>query len=127
MRGLPGTGRDTILELSSAIEVSDEAVEKMLADSLEHAFEDMDDRRFVEASMKAAEMLPAIETALAAAPPDDPAELEAIRRAEAATRAALEEKSARKLTTALEELDRATAPLAARILEAALAEKGAQK
>ncbi|MCX7868316.1 MAG: Hsp70 family protein [Terrimicrobiaceae bacterium] len=115
------TGRDTTLDISSAIELSDEAVEKMLADSLEHALEDMDDRRFVEASLKAAEMLPAVEAALATAPPSDPAEIEAIRRAEAATRQALAEKSAKKLVDALEELDRATAPLATRILEAAIA------
>ena len=33
------TGRDVKVSLQSAVEVSDEAVEKMLADSLEHAFE----------------------------------------------------------------------------------------
>ena len=37
---------------------------KMLSDSLEHAFEDMDERAFAEACLKADEMLPAVETAL---------------------------------------------------------------
>ena len=39
------TGRDTKVKMQSAVEVSDEAVEKMLSDSLEHAFEDMDRAR----------------------------------------------------------------------------------
>src|SRR5207253_804869 len=48
----------------SAIDVSDEAVEKMLEESLEHAFEDVNDRIFVEAKMKADELLPAVRRAL---------------------------------------------------------------
>jgi len=36
----------------------------MLADSLEHAFEDMNDRAFTEAKLKAGEMLPAVRIAL---------------------------------------------------------------
>jgi len=47
------------LEMTSAIDVSDEAVERMLADSLEHAFEDMNERAWVEAKVKADEMLAA--------------------------------------------------------------------
>ena len=58
------TGRDTKVKMQSAVEVSDEAVEKMLSDSLEHAFDDMDERAFAEACLKADEMLPAVETAL---------------------------------------------------------------
>ncbi len=45
--------------------MSDEAVEKMLADSLEHAFVDMDERAFTEACLKADEMIPAVASALA--------------------------------------------------------------
>ncbi len=58
------TGQDTKVAIESAVEVSDEAVEKMLADSLEHAFEDMDERVFTEACLKADEMLPAVDKAL---------------------------------------------------------------
>jgi len=50
--------------MTSAIDVSDEAVEKMLGDSLEHAFEDVNDRVFVEAKLKADELLPAVRKAL---------------------------------------------------------------
>jgi molecular chaperone DnaK len=36
----------------------------MLSESLEHAFEDMNERAFAEACLKADEMLPAVDTAL---------------------------------------------------------------
>ena len=50
--------------MTSAVDVSDEAVEKMLEESLEHAFEDMNDRIFTEAKLKADELLPAVRNAL---------------------------------------------------------------
>ena len=50
--------------MTSAIDVSDEAVERMLADSLEHAFEDINERAWAEAKVKADEMLAAVEAAL---------------------------------------------------------------
>lgn len=59
------TGREQVAEISSAVDVSDEAVEKMLEESLEHAFDDVNERIFTEAKMKAAELLPAVEKALA--------------------------------------------------------------
>lgn len=111
------TGREKTLEVSSAIEISDEAVEKMLADSLEHAFDDMDERRWVEAKLKAEEMLPAAESALVAHPPDDPAERQAIEAAMEAVRKAVGSGSLPELLAAIDALDHATAPLAARILE----------
>jgi molecular chaperone DnaK len=59
------TGTQKVVEMTSAVDVSDEAVEKMLEESLEHAFEDLSDRIFVEAKMKADELLPAVRQALA--------------------------------------------------------------
>jgi len=111
------TGRDSVLELSSAVDVSDEAIEKMLADSIEHAFEDMDERAFAEAKLKADEMLSAIESAR---PHANESELAAIGDAAEAVRAAIGDHSVRRLKAALAALDEATAPLAARILEDAL-------
>ena len=113
------TGTDTVLELSSAVEVSDEAVEAMLADSLEHAFEDMDGRRLAEARIKAEEMLPAVAAALAR---QDlaPTERGEIHAAEIAVRRALEGENASELHAALEALDAATQSLAARLLAEAL-------
>ncbi len=115
------TGRDTRVEIQSAVEVSDEAVEKMLAESLEHAFEDMDDRQFTEACLKADEMLPAVDTALqrlGAEVTED--ERAAIAGLVEKVRRAREERSLRKLKTALNELDKATEPLAARLVEAVM-------
>lgn len=113
------TGKDTTLALSSAVDVSDDALEKMLADSLEHAFEDMDDRQFAEAKLKADEMLPAIKVALASVEVD-PAELQTIREAEQAVRKAIENRSLQKLKSSLARLDDATQSLAARLMEKAM-------
>ena len=101
--------------------IYDEAVEKMLEDSLEHAFEDMDERAFTEATIKADEMLPAVDKALGALG-DKVAEGDraAILAAAGAVRAAKEEKSFPKLKAALADLDRLTEPLAAQLIELAM-------
>lgn len=59
------TNREKIVNVTSAVDVSDEAVEKMISESVEHAFEDMSERVFVEAKIKAEEMLKAVQSALA--------------------------------------------------------------
>jgi molecular chaperone DnaK len=115
------SGRDTILDIQSAVEVSDEAVEKMLGDSLEHAFEDMDERVYTEARLKADEMLPAIDSALAQLGDEVPAEVRAaISGLVEKTRAALEARSTADLKACLRELDTLTEPLAAALLEKAM-------
>jgi molecular chaperone DnaK len=96
-------------------------VEKMLAESLEHAFEDMDDRQFAEACLKADEMLPAVDTAISRLGAE-------VSEEEKITFSALVEKvgrakearSLQKLKSALNELDKATEPLAARLVEAVM-------
>ncbi|MEI6337685.1 MAG: Hsp70 family protein, partial [Verrucomicrobiota bacterium] len=112
------TGADTKVEIHSAVEVSDEAVEKMLADSLEHAFEDMDDRQFAEACLQAGEMLPAVDTALqrlGAGVGED--ERNALAVLVEKVHHAKEARSLHKFKRALNELDKATEPLAARLVE----------
>ncbi len=115
------TGQDTVVDIQSAVEVSDEAVEKMLGDSLEHAFEDMDERIFTEAKLKADEMLPAVQTALdqvgAGLPEAERARIEAAR---AAVISALEAHSTSRLKKSLSELDEATQSLATRLIEKAM-------
>lgn len=59
------TGLERLLEVRSAVDVSDEAVERMIAESVEHAFDDMSERVFTEARLKSEEMLPAVRNALA--------------------------------------------------------------
>jgi molecular chaperone DnaK len=112
------TGRDTRVSVHSAVEVSDEAVEKMLADSLEHAFEDMDERAFAEACMKADEMLPAIETALQRLGDEVTVEeRENILKLVSQIVEARNARSLSKLRDVLGELDKVTEPLAARLIE----------
>jgi molecular chaperone DnaK len=115
------TGSEKIVELSSAVDVSDEAVEKMLEDALEHAFEDMSERALTEARAKAGEMLPAVHAALARVG----AELEDSERALIEKR--IEELEAARLTNsaphlknATRALDDATQHLATLLIEQAL-------
>jgi molecular chaperone DnaK len=115
------SGCDTKISMKSAVEVSDEAVEKMLADSLEHAFEDMNERAFTEACLKADEMLPAVETALerlgAEVNEEQRQEIHLLVSQIHEARAA---HSLDKLRTTLSELDKVTEPLAAQLVEAIL-------
>jgi hypothetical protein len=59
------TGQQKIVEMKSAVDVDDSAVQKMVEESVEHAFDDMAARRWVEASLKANEVLAASAKALA--------------------------------------------------------------
>ena len=47
------TGREKIVEMKSAVDVDDAAVQKMVEESVEHAFEDLAARRWIEARLKA--------------------------------------------------------------------------
>jgi molecular chaperone DnaK len=59
------TGREKIVEMKSAVDVEDSAVQKMVEESVEHAFEDLSVRRWIEAKLKANETLAATKNALA--------------------------------------------------------------
>ena len=115
------TGAEQSVEMRSAVDVSDEAVEKMLGDSLEHAFEDMNDRAFTEAKLKADEMLPAVRTALAQIGSElNPVERELIMRREQEVVAAIAGGGATALKKAVAALDEATQQLAALLVEKAM-------
>jgi molecular chaperone DnaK len=112
---------DTRVSVKSAVEVSDAAVEKMLADSLEHAFEDMNERAFAEACLKADEMLPAVETAFERLGNQITEEQrQEIVTLVAQIHEARADHSLEKLRNGLSELDKVTEPLAAQLLEAIL-------
>ena len=114
-------GTQKIVEIKSAVEVSDEAVEAMLAGSLEHAFEDMDARIFTEARLKAEEMLPAVEAALAQLAEDLPGEeVSGIRALSAEVTNALQAKDTNRLKQALAALDQSTQTLATKLIERAM-------
>ena len=60
------TGREKIVPIRSAVDVSDDRVQEMVEESVEHAFEDMDARRWVEAALKAGEAVKAARDGLEA-------------------------------------------------------------
>jgi molecular chaperone DnaK len=114
------TGIDTVVRIeSAAVDVDDAAVEAMVSESVEHAFEDMAERVFTEARMKAEELLPAVEAVLnqGLALADERGEIEA---AATAVKAALAGRAANPLKAAVQRLDSATEALAARLVEQAM-------
>jgi molecular chaperone DnaK len=59
------TGLEKIAEMKSAVDVDDAAVQQMVEESVEHAFEDLAARRWVEAKLKANELISATRKGLA--------------------------------------------------------------
>lgn len=118
------TGTDTILQIeSSAVDVTDETVERMVSESVDHAFADMRARVFVEAKMKAEELLSSLGPALAEVGEVlGEEELAAVRAAESEVRKQLAsgEESGAFLKAAVEGLDKATESLAAIVVERAM-------
>ena len=53
------TGRQTVVEMKSAVDVDDAEVQRMVEESVEHAFEDLAARRWIEATLRAREALAA--------------------------------------------------------------------
>ena len=120
------TQTDTVLEIqNTAVDVEDERVEQMIAESVEYAFEDMNERVWTEAKLKAEELLPAVDAALTQfgdAVSDD--ERSAIITAAENVRTSLNapEHDAKTLKSATQELDDATQELAVRLVERAMEE-----
>jgi molecular chaperone DnaK len=110
------------------VDVDDTAVQKMVEESVEHAFEDMDARKWIEAALKAREAVKAGRGGLG----DFAGELnnaEAITAALELVEAALEtESDLPQLKAAVAKLDEATLPLADlmmdRAMEAVLRQRG---
>jgi len=115
------TGAEKIVEMTSAVDVSDDAVEAMIGDSLAYAFEDMSERVWTEARLKAEEMLGALDRALPLAGDRLNAEArQKIERSASEVRAALETHETPRLKAANAALDDATQELAALILDQAM-------
>ena len=53
------TGRERVVEMKSAVDVNDEDVQRMVEESVEHAFEDLAARRWIEAKMNAEQTISA--------------------------------------------------------------------
>lgn len=120
VRDIP-TGKDHRVEIRSAVDVSEEAVEKMISESVEHALEDMQERVFTEARLKAEELLPALDLALIQLgeeiPPEERSRILSLAQT---VRDALLRGAAQPLKSAVNALDAATQPLATRLLEKTL-------
>jgi len=115
------TGMEKTVEINSAVDVSDEAVEAMISESLDHAFDDMSERVWTEAKLKAEEMLGAVEAAFERVGDSiDPSEKETILRAASALQEALGTNDSRRLQSANAALDDATQGLAAAVVEKAM-------
>jgi molecular chaperone DnaK len=121
------TGKEKIVEIKSAVDVDDSAVQKMVEESVEHAFDDLAARRWIEAELKANETLTATRKALA----DFGAEIEsdyrgrigaAVREVEVAlaTENAGGSGELKKLQTSIAGLDEATKPLADFLMDKAM-------
>ncbi len=119
------TGRQRTVEMKSAVDVSDAEVQKMVEESVEHAFEDLRARQWIEAKLRAEETLVAARKGLA----DCAAELDAGYReqVEAAMRPVEEqiatgtgEGDPARLKAALAVLDEATKPLAELLMDKAM-------
>jgi molecular chaperone DnaK len=122
------TGREKIVEMKSAVDVDDTAVQQMVEESVEHAFTDLASRRWVEAKLRATETLVATRKALT----DCAGEMAADYRAEieAAARQVesvlvtekLETGSGdlKQLQAALAALDEITRPLAETLMDRAM-------
>lgn len=122
------TGEDHVLEIrDAAVDVEDEAVERMIGESIDFAFEDMNERVWTEAKLKSEELLPAVEAALDAVGgrlPEEERNLIATAAAQVRTALADETHDAKALKSANAALDEATQTLAALLVEAAFEDVG---
>ena len=120
------SGQDTILQIqNTAVDVDDAKVEAMIADSVEYAFDDMNERIWTEAMLKAEELLPAVDEALAQLGDEVPADdrehiLAAAEHVRALLIAERHDASALKKANAL--LDDATQSLAVLLMDKAMEE-----
>ena len=116
------TDKDTVVKIqSAAVDVDDQKVGWMVEESVDFAFEDMDERVFTEARLKAEELLPAVDAALEQLGSElDEEEVNAIRESAEKVSDALKAKDATPLKAAVQELDAATESLAARLVEKAM-------
>ena len=118
------TGHEQVVQMKSAVDVDDAKVQKMVEESVEFAFEDMDARRWVESSVKAAEAVNAARAGLvefANELENAEAILAAIREVERAMdTGGAETGNLKKLKDAVVGLDEASLPLADLMMDRAM-------
>ncbi len=117
------TGREKIVEMKSAVDVNDADVQRMVEESVEHAFDDLEARRWIEAKVRAQETISATQKGLASHGAELPeAERAAIEQslAEINRLAAAESGQSQILKAAHAALDEATKPLAQLMMDKAM-------
>jgi molecular chaperone DnaK len=118
------TGHQKIVQLKSAVDVRDEDVEKMVAESVEYAFDDMAQRQWIETKRKSADMLGATRKALAQVGPlivpEEVKEIEALMHN---VEKALESENLNELKTTNAALDQGTVALADLVMDLAMEEQ----
>jgi len=115
------TGHQKIVQLKSAVDVRDEDVEKMVAESVEYAFDDLAQRQWIETKRKSADMLGATRKALAQVGalivPAEVKEIEALMKN---VEQALESQNVAELKAANAKLDEGTQALADLVMDLAM-------
>jgi len=122
------TGREKVVEMKSAVDVDDVAVTKMVEESVEHAFDDLATRRWVEAKLKAQELLGAARKGLLSCTGEldgdylaqVEAALQAVETALATEQAGTGAGDLKQLQSACASLDAATKPLADLLMDKAM-------
>lgn len=118
------TGVDTVLAIQrTAVDVNDEAVEKMISESVAFAFEDMSERQWTEAALKGRELIEAVAGALSqlgdAVPEEEAMSLRALATSvESQLQATVHDVEALKVANLA--LDDATQEIAVRLVEQAM-------
>ena len=122
------TGKQTVVQMKSAVDVADDAVQRMVEESVEHAFEDLASRRWIEAALRAREASAATRKALGdwadELESDYRAKIEAavvaVESALATEEAAKQSGDLNQLKLATTALDEVTKPLAEFIMDKAM-------
>jgi molecular chaperone DnaK len=124
------TGREKVVEMKSAVDVEDAKVQRMVEESVEHAFEDLAARQWIEAKLRAEETLKATRRGMGEWGGElEPGVRESIGTAREKVETVLRGEDAetgagdaRLLKEALGELDAATRPLADLMMDRAMEE-----
>jgi molecular chaperone DnaK len=122
------TGKQTTVEMKSAVNVDDAAVQQMVEESVEHAFEDLAARRWIEAKLKADELIAATRKGLADCAGDLDPEYrarveETLHRVERIAKGEVAENQAgdlKQLQAACADLDEVTKPMAEILMDRAM-------
>jgi molecular chaperone DnaK len=122
------TGKEKIVEMKSAVDVDDAAVTRMVEESVEHAFDDLATRRWVEAKLKANELLNATRKGVASCAAELDADyvseiegaLKSIEAALATEDATTGSGDLKQLQSACAKLDEVTKPLADLLMDKAM-------